>query len=136
MALSFLLLSSINTHGMNRFFMDLCFDFIVDNTILTKKILESLPQGMMLSVTFTVTILTSIFHALLAEALYVGSTRAYVIGTLFHSCSAVSSFALWVLGINTLKLIGVLFFSMNLAKAVYLYTKSVNSRLEEINIPA
>ena len=134
LALSFLQLLSINNHGMNLFFMDLCFDFIADNTILTKKVLESLPQGIMLSVTFTVTILTSMFHTLLAEALYVGNTRAYVIGTLFHSYSAVSSFALWVLGINTLKLISVFFFSMNLTKAAYLYTKNVNSRIKEINL--
>lgn len=134
MALSFLQLLTIKNHVMNLFFMDLCFDFIAENTILTKNVLESLPQGIMLSVSFTATLLTSMFHALLAEALYVGNARAYIIGALFHSCSAVSSFTLWVLGINTLKLIGLLFFSLNLAKAAYLYTKSVKSRIKEINI--
>jgi hypothetical protein len=128
LALSFLQLLSVNNQGMKLFFMDLCRDFIADNTILTKDFLELLPQSILFLVTFTVTFLTSVFHILLAEALYLGNAKAYIVGILFHSYSAVSSFALWVLGINTLKLIGVFFLSMNLIKATYLYMKNASTR--------
>ena len=106
--------------GTKLFFVDLCFEFIADNTILTKELLESLPLNIMLSATFTVTFLTSMFYTYLAEALYLNNTKAYIIGILLHSCSAVSSFALWILGIKTLKMIGVFFLSINLIKAAYL----------------
>lgn len=128
LALSFLQLMSVNNQGMRLFFMDLCCDFIAENTILTKDFLMLLPQSILLIVTFTVTSLTSMFHILLAETLYLGNAKAYVVGILFHSYSAVSSFALWVLGINTLKLIGIFFLSMNLIKATYLYMKNPRTR--------
>jgi len=128
LALSFLQLLFINNQGMKPFLMDLCCDFIAENTIFTKDFLELLPQNILLLFTFTATSLTSIFHILLAETLYWGNAKAYIIGILFHSYSAVSSFALCVLGINTLKLIGIFFLSMNLIKATYLYMKNPRTR--------
>jgi hypothetical protein len=125
LALSFFQLLSINNYGMKLFFIDPSLDFIAENTILTKEILESLPESIMTIFAFIVTFITSLFHTLLAEALYLNNSKAYLIGILFHSYSALSSFALWMLGINTLKLIGVFFLFMNLIKATYLYNKRV-----------
>ena len=124
LALSFFQLVSIINQGTKLLFMDVCFDFIAHNTILTQDLLEQLPQNILILVTFSVTFLTSMFYTVLAEALYLGNTKAYIIGILLHAFSAVSSFALSILGINTLKLIGVFFLSMNLIKATYLYTRA------------
>jgi hypothetical protein len=65
----------------------------------------------------------------MAEALYLDYNKAYIIGILYHSYSAVSSFTLWVLGINTLKLIGVFYLSLNLIRAIYLYIKRIKNRM-------
>ena len=129
MALSFFQLLSINNYGVKMIFIDPCLDFTVENTILTREILESLPESIMLMFAFIVTFITSLFHTLLADALYLNNSKAYLFGILFHSYSAISSFALWMLGINTLKLIGVFFLFMNLIKATYLYIKSVRGEL-------
>ena len=129
MALSFFQLLSINNYGVKLIFIDPCLDFTVENTILTREILESLPESIMLMFAFIVTFITSLFHTLLADALYLNNSKAYLFGILFHSYSAISSFALWMLGINTLKLIGVFFLFMNLIKATYLYIKSVHGEL-------
>ena len=129
MALSFFQLLSINNYGMKLFFIDPSLDFIAKNTILTKEILESLPESIMTIFAFIVTFITSLFHTLLAEALYLNNSKAYLIGILFHSYSTLSSFALWMLGINTLKLIGVFFLFMNLIKATYLYINRVRGGL-------
>ena len=125
MALSFFQLLSINNYGVKLIFIDPCLDFTVENTILTREILESLPESIMLMFAFIVTFITSLFHTLLADALYLNNSKAYLFGILFHSYSAISSFALWMLGINTLKLIGVFFLFMNLIKAIYLNNKRV-----------
>ena len=125
MALSFFQLLSINNYGVKLIFIDPCLDFTVENTILTREILESLPESIMLMFAFIVTFITSLFHTLLADALYLNNSKAYLFGILFHSYSAISSFALWMLGINTLKLIGVFFLFMNLIKATYLNNKRV-----------
>ena len=58
-----------------------------------------------------------------AEAFYLNDAKAYIIGILLHSYSTVTSFALWVLGIDTLKLKGVFFLSLNLIKAIYPYMR-------------
>lgn len=129
LALSFFQLLSANNYGMKLFFIDPCLNFITENTILTEEILRSLPENLMLIFTFIVTFGTSLFHIMLAEALYLGNSRAYLFGILFHTYSAFSSFALWVLGINALKLIGVFFLCMNLVKATYLYRKKVRGEL-------
>ena len=125
LALSFFQLLSINNYGVKLIFIDPCLDFTVENTILTREILESLPESIMLMFAFIVTFITSLFHTLLADALYLNNSKAYLFGILFHSYSAISSFALWMLGINTLKLIGVFFLFMNLIKATYLNNKRV-----------
>jgi hypothetical protein len=109
--------------------MDICYDFIADNTILKKEFLVLLPQNIIQFATFVVTFLTSIFYTILADALYLGNAKAYFIGIALHSYSAVTSVTLWILGINTLKLIGVFLFSMNTIKAVYLYTRK-NKRVQ------
>ena len=129
MAVSFFQLLSINNFEMKLFFIDPCLDFIAKNTILTKEILKSLPESIMLMFAFIVTFITSLFHTLLTEALYLSNSKAYLFGILFHSYSALSSFAMWMLGINTLKLIGVFFLLMNLIKATYLYTKRERGEL-------
>jgi hypothetical protein len=129
LALSFFQILSVNNYGMKLVFIDPCLDFIAENTILTKEILESLPESIMTIFAFIVTFITSLFHTLLAEALYLGNSKAYLFGILFHSYSAFSSFALWMLGINTLKLIGVFLLFMNLVKATYLYNKRVRGEL-------
>lgn len=125
LALSFFQLLSVNNYGMKLIFIDPCLDFMAKNTILTKEILESLPESIILMFAFIVTFITSLFHILLAESLYMRNSKAYLFGILFHSYSAFSSFALWVLGINTLKLIGIFFLFMNLIKATYLYITRV-----------
>lgn len=129
MALSFFQLLSINNYGMKLIFIDPCLDFTVENTILTKEILESLPENIMPMFTIIVTFITSLFHTLLAEALYLNNSKAYLFSILFHSYSALSSFALWMLGINTLKLIGIFFLFMNLIKVTYLNIKRVRREL-------
>ena len=123
LALSFLQLLALSSYGLRLYIMDICIAFVIENTILTRDYLVSFPQTIMFLFTIGVTSLTSLFHSLLAEFLYLGSNRAFIIGVLFHTYSAASSFILWVLGINHLKLVGFLFFSMNLIKAVYLYRK-------------
>ncbi len=132
LALSFFQLLSVNSYGMKLVFVDPCLDFIAENTILTKEILESLPESIMLVFSFIVTFITSLFHTLLAEALYLNNSKAYSLGILFHSYSALSAFALWMLGINALKLIGVFFLFMNLVKATYLYIKRVRGDLPQV----
>lgn len=129
LALSFFQLLSINNYGMKLIFIDPCLDFTVENTILTKEILESLPENIMPMFTIIVTFITSLFHTLLAEALYLNNSKAYLFSILFHSYSALSSFALWMLGINTLKLIGIFFLFMNLIKVTYLNNKRVRREL-------
>ena len=129
LALSFYQLLSINKYGMKLIFLDPSLDFIVENTIMTKEILESLPESIMLVFSFIATFITSLFHTFLAEALYLSNSKAYLFGILFHSYSALSAFALWMLGINALKLIGVFFLFMNLVKAAYLYIKRVRGEL-------
>jgi hypothetical protein len=114
---------------MKLIFIDPCLELIAENTILTMEILKSLPESIMLMFAFIATFITSMFHTLLAESLYLSNSKAYLIGILFHSYSALSSFALWMLGINTLKLIGVFFLFMNLIKATYLYIKRVHGEL-------
>ena len=98
-------------------------------SILKKEFLVLLPQNIIQFATFIVTFLTSIFYTILADALYLGHAKAYFIGIALHSYSAVTSVTLWILGINTLKLIGVFLFSMNTIKAVYLYARK-NKRVQ------
>jgi hypothetical protein len=129
LALSFFQLLSVNDYGMKLIFIDPCLELIAENTILTIEILVSLPESIMLTFAFIATFITSMFHTLLAEALYLSNSKAYLIGILFHSYSALSSFALLMLGINTLKLIGVFFLFMNLIKATYLYINRVHGEL-------
>lgn len=129
LALSFFQLLSVNNYGMKLIFIDPFLELIAENTILTIEILGSLPESIMLMFAFIATFITSMFHTLLAESLYLSNSKAYLIGILFHSYSACSSFALWMLGINTLKLIGVFFLFMNLIKATYLYMNRVREGL-------
>lgn len=106
---------------MKLFYLDYCYEIITNNTILTREFLESLPQNTAILITFMVAFLTSIFYTKLAETLYIGKTIAYFIGTLLHSLATVLSLALWVLGIDKIKLVGVIFFFINLLKTIYLY---------------
>jgi hypothetical protein len=129
LALSFFQLLSVNNYGMKLIFIDPCLELIAENTILTIEILASLPESIILMLAFIATFITSMFHTLLAESLYRSNSKAYSFGILFHSYSALSSFALWMLGINTLKLIGVFFLFMNLIKATYLYINRVRGGL-------
>jgi len=131
LALSFFQLLSVNSYGMKLVFIDPCLNFIVENTILSIEILESFPESIMLIFSFTVTFITSLFHTFLANALYLSKSKAYSLGILFHGYSALSAFALWMLGINALKLIGVFFLFMNLVKATYLYTNRVRGELPQ-----
>jgi len=127
----FFQLLSVNNYMMKLVFIDPCLGFISEHTILTKGFLESLPENIMLMFAFIVTFVTSLFHTLLAHALYLSNSKEYLFGILFHSYSAISSFALWMLGINTLKLIGVLLIFVNLIKAIYLYIKRVRGELPQ-----
>jgi hypothetical protein len=134
LSISFLHLLTINNNAMKLFYLDYCYEIISNNTILTREFLESLPQNTALLVTFTVTFLTSIFYTKLAETLYLGKAFAYRIGTLLHSYAAVSSLALWVLGIDKAKLVGVVFLFINLLKAVYLYHNASASQEMKLEI--
>jgi hypothetical protein len=122
LSLSFIHLVIINDNILRFFFIHNCFDIITENTILTRGYLESLSQNTMLIVTFIMTFLTSIFYTMLAEALYKGNKNAYIIGALLHSFAAVSSLSLWVLGVNTIKVLGIFFLVLNVLKFVYLYS--------------
>ena len=106
---------------MKLFYLDYCYELISKNTILTREFLEMLPQNAALWITFTVTFLTSIFYTKLAEALLLGKAIAYLIGILLHVYAAISSLAFWVLGIEQVKFVGVVFLFINLLKVAYLY---------------
>lgn len=123
LALSFLQLLAFSSYGLRLYIMDVCIEFVVNNTILTRDYLLSFPQVIIFIVTIGVTFLSSLFHFLLAQFLYLGNKWAVIVGFLFHACSAASSFILWILGINHLKLIGLFFLCMNIIRAVYLYRK-------------
>jgi hypothetical protein len=58
---------------------------------------------------------------MLAEALYKGNKNAYIIGALLHASAAVSSLTLLVLGVRTVKALGIFFLVLNVLKVVYLY---------------
>jgi hypothetical protein len=123
LALTFLQLLALNSYGLRLYIMDVVIDFTVENTILTRDYLASFPQVILLLVTISFTSMSSLFHFLLAQFLYLGSKWAVLFGFLFHTCSASSSFILWMFGLNHLKLVGFVFLSMNIIKAVYLYRK-------------
>jgi predicted permease len=72
-------------------------------------------------VSFIVTFLTSLFYIVLAEALYKESKKAYIIGALLHAFAAVSSLTLLVLGVRTVKVLGIFFLVLNVLKFAYLY---------------
>jgi hypothetical protein len=120
LALTFLQLLSLNSYGLRLYIMDAVINFTVDNTILTRDYIASFPHVVILLVTIGFTSLSSLFHFLLAQFLYLGNKWAVLFGFLFHICSAASSFILWLLGIKHLKLVGFFFLSMNIIKAVYL----------------
>ena len=134
LSISFLSLLTINNNAMKLFYLDYCYEIITNNTILTREFLESLPQNTAILITFMATFLTSIFYTKLAETLYIGKTVAYFIGTLLHSLATVLSLALWVLGINEVKLAGVIFFFINLSKTIYLYTNMRASQKNKLEI--
>ena len=128
LAVSFLQFLAFSSHGLRIYITDLCIDFVVENTILSRNYLISLPKIIMFLITIGYTFMSSIFHFILAQFLYLGSKWAVIVGLLYHTFSATSSFILWILGINHLKLIGLLFLFMNIIRAVYLYRKR-SSRL-------
>lgn len=121
LSLSFIHLLTINNNELKFFFIHNGFDIITENTILTRNYLESLPQNTMLIVSFIMTFLTSLFYMLLAEALYKGNKNAYIIGALLHASAAVSSLTLLVLGVRTVKALGIFFLLLNVLKVIYLY---------------
>jgi hypothetical protein len=129
LALSFFQLISINNSVMKQIFIDPCLDLIAYHTLFTAEFLKSLPENLMLMLAFLFTFITSLFHTLLANAFYLNNGKAFLFGILFHSYSALSSFALWMLGVKALKLIGVFFLFLNLIKATYLYIKRVNGEV-------
>ena len=121
LSISFLQLLTMTNNAMKLFYLDYCYEIISKNTILTREFLESLPQNTALWITFTVTFLTSIFYTKLAEALLLGKAIAYLIGILLHLYAAFSSLAFWVLGVDKVKFVGVVFLFINLLKVAYLY---------------
>ena len=131
LALSFFQLLSINNYVMNQIFLNLSLDFIAKHTIFTMEFLRSLPETIMMIFAFLYTFITSLFHTILANAFYLKNGKAFLFGTLFNSFSALSFFAVWIFGIQTLKLIGIFFFFMNLIKATYLYRKMVDSEVSK-----
>ena len=131
LALSFFQLLSINNYIMKQIFINPCLDFIAQHTLFTPEFLKSLPETTMMIFAFILTFITSLFHTLLANAFYLNNGKAFLFGILFHSYSAVSSFALWMLGIKALKLIGIFFLFMNLIKVTYLYVKRVNGEISK-----
>ena len=131
LALSFFQLLSINNYVMKQIFINPCLDFIAQHTIFTPEFLKSLPETTLMIFAFILTFITSLFHTLLANSFYLNNGKAFLFGILFHTCSALSSFALWMLGIKALKLIGIFFLFMNLMKATYLYVKRVNGEISK-----
>jgi hypothetical protein len=121
LSLSFLNLLTMTNNTMKFFYLDYCYEIISKNTILTRAFLESLPQNTAILVTFLATFLTSIFYTKLAETLLLGKAVAYLIGTLLHLYAAISSLGFWVIGIDKVKFVGILFLFINLLKVVYLY---------------
>ena len=121
LSISFLNLLTMTNNAMKLFYLNYCYEIISKNTILTREFLESIPQNTAFLVTFTVTFLTSIFYTKLAETLLLGKAIAYLIGTLLHLYAAISSIAFWVIGIDKIKFVGVVFLFINLLKVVYLY---------------
>ena len=121
LSISFLQLLTMTNNAMKLFYLDYCYEIISKNTILTREFLEMLPQNTALWITFTVTFLTSIFYTKLAEALLLGKAIAYLIGILLHLYAAFSSLAFWVLGVDKVKFVGVVFLFINLLKVAYLY---------------
>jgi hypothetical protein len=111
--------------GFGTFFLNSFVNVISENTIITTNMMNNYPRIIVVLIATIWAFLFSIFHTILAEALFLGKAIAFKIAIIFHTYSALSAIVLWGIGLNTIKNLGIFFLFLNMFKAFYLYKNQI-----------
>lgn len=108
-------------HDLKNYFLNIFIKYILEHTVISIQFLNSFHFNIIIYIGITLSIIISIFHTLLAQALFLDHSMAYMVGIFYHISSALSSIFLWIIGQHTLKFIGFFLLFLNLMKGAFLY---------------
>lgn len=114
-------ISSFWVHELKKIFLNVFIKYILEHTIISIQFLNSFQFNIIIYIGITLSLIISVFHTLLAQALFLDQSMAYRVGILYHGYSALSAIFLWIIGQQTLKFVGFFFFFLNLIKGAFLY---------------